>query len=355
MATEEQKLKGRINSLLAKAGNADAVSHALGLLFPKVRDALVTFGGSHSDENSTLRHRVSRRDFAATYFGLDPKHPVWTRSELEGVLRSSAPIDDLKELMVKVGSPGLSEEDRARLRGQLLDFIQEGFASESPKITSEWVDAIVEISPPLLRARDTNSRGFYRVDNEERLRWLLVRPMRDIVPEDRAALVRSSIHGASDISLLCDVFRSIAGDAVSDGATKAYGENAFGKETQTLRDALVSRARKFAEDGTFWSQALPAQILWFWRNSDCEVEVKEFTKRAMNDRGSVRNVLDVPVSEVMSTAGNYLVVQNGWAGIIDLEALSQIALTLSETGTDEDKFFANRFLGAWLKAKERPL
>jgi len=89
-----------------------------------------------------------------------------------------------------------------QLRGQLLDALEEAFTSERLKLSSDWFRAILDTSPSLIRERDVKSRGLlYRVTNEERLRWLLVLPMREMSPEDRAALIKPNISELADISV----------------------------------------------------------------------------------------------------------------------------------------------------------
>jgi hypothetical protein len=212
---------------------------------------------------------------------------------------------------------------------------------------------VLDVSPIFIRAADVKPSGlFYRVTNEERLRWLLVRPMQGMSPDARASLIGPNIAGLEDISLLCIVFRSMAGDLTADGAKPSYGENVFGSETEGFRDQLVSRIRQLAAEGKFWSQALPRVILWFWRNSDHENEVKEFTSLSMRDGSIVEKVLEVPVSEVISTAGNYLQVQSAWSNVIDLEALDEIAITLRGSANGEDRRSAERYLEARKNARE---
>jgi hypothetical protein len=178
--------------------------------------------------------------------------------------------------------------------------------------------------------------------------------MQAMSPDDRASLIRPNIAGLLDISLLCDVFRSMAGDLTSDGAKPPYGENVFDKETEELRDRLVARAKEIATAGKFWSQALPGHILWFWRNSNHESDVKEFTSSSMADANNIAKILEVPTSEVVSTAGNYWQVQNEWIRVIDLDALDKIADALSKSANDEERKAADRYLKARDNARQRP-
>lgn len=304
---------------------------------------------------SSLSHRISRGEFAAAYFGLDPQEATWGRSDLDSLLQAQAPRDALGQLVSKTQSSILPERDKVRLRGQLLDALEEGFEAGNPSLTSDWFRAVLDVSPIFIRAVDVKPSGFlYHVTNEERLRWLLVRPMQGMSPDQRAGLIRPNISDLADISLLCVVFRSMAGDLTADGVTPPYGENVFGSETEALRAQLVSRVREIAAKGKFWSQALPGAILWFWRGSDHESEVKEFTSLSMGVRGILAKVLEVPVSEVYSTAGNYYQVGSAWSDVIDLGALDEIAFTLKRSVSEEDRKSAERYLDARRNARERP-
>ena len=173
----------------------------------------------------SLSHRISRGEFAAAYFGLDPQEATWGRSDLDSLLQAQSPRDALGQLVSKTQSSILPERDKVRLRGQLLDALEEGFEAGNPSLTSDWFRAVLDVSPIFIRAVDVKPRGFlYHVTNEERLRWLLVRPMQGMSPDQRAGLIRPDISDLADISLLCVVFRSMAGDLTADGVTPPYRE-----------------------------------------------------------------------------------------------------------------------------------
>ena len=355
MDNNETSLKVALDTIVKSAKNISASSVGLGLLFPKVRKILNTFDGNLNTTSAALSHRISAGEFAAAYFSLDPKEATWERSELDRFVLSETPGDALRQLVSKTQSLSLSESDKVRLRGQLLGVLEEGFASGKPLLSSEWIRAVLDVSPIFLRARDVKPSGFlYRTTNEERLRWLLVRPMRDMSPDERASLIRPNIADVLDISLLCDVVRSMVGDVTADGAKPPYGQNALGSKTDELRERLVARVREIAADGKFWSQALPGNILWFWRNSDHQTDVKHFTSSSLADRNNIEKILVVPVSEVVSTAGNYFQVQSTWNNVIDLDTLDTIADELIQSGTDEQKKAAERYLGARKNARESP-
>jgi len=355
MATENPRLKASVEILLKGSTNVEAARNGLGALFPKLRSILGTIRPGDADENSFLKHRIAHAAFAATYFGLDPKRAVWGRSELQTILQSPTPGVSLEAAIVTLQSSSFGEDDRVSLRAQLLDALEESFTNEDQKLSPAWFRAVVDASPVFLRAQDTKSRGFYRVSNEERLRWLLVRPMRNMSPNDRSELIRPNIADVADISLLCDVFRSMAGDVTVDGATPSYGENAFGEQTQQLREQLVLRVRKLAGAGEFWTQALPVNILWFWRGSGHEDEVREFTQTSMNDPSLVASVLLAPINEVIASAGNYFQVRDEWNKVVDLDALAKIAgMIVARSDIENDRIAASRFLEARQNAIERP-
>jgi hypothetical protein len=245
------------------------------------------------------------------------------------------------------------EQDKLRLRSQLLDALGEGFEAKNPQLSIDWFRAVLDVSPVFIRARDVKSVGFlYATSNEERMRWLLVRPMQVLSPEERGDLIRANINGLLDVSLLCTVFRFIAGDASKDGATPPYGHNALGDETDKLREQLVDHVREIAREGRFWTQALPGNILWFWHNSGHEQEVRDFTSLEIHNRAVMTNLLELPVSEVRSTAGNYEQVQMDWDKIIDLEALDEVANMLESTGNDKERKVAQRYARARERGRE---
>ena len=350
MAEDEKKLKAALDVLIKGAKNPEVASIGLGLLFPIARKALDTFDGNSSAANSG--HRLSRAEFTAAYFSLDPRRATWGRSEIEGLLQSQAPGVALEQLVNRTQNSALPDMDRVRLRGQLLDALEGAFATGNPQLSSEWVRAVLDVSPVFLRAQDTKPSDLFRTTNEERLRWVLVRPMRGLSPDKRAELVKSSIIDVADISLLCEVFRSVAGDRTADGVKPPFGDNPFGLETEDLRNMLVSRAQQIADKGAFWSQALPAIILWFWRNSGHEEQVKEFVRSAIQNRSVVGRILEIPISEVVSTAGNYFQVQNSWSNIFDLNILDKIANELIQSGDEIDGPRAEQYLTARQNARE---
>jgi hypothetical protein len=129
MENKETNIKVSLGTVLKTAKNANALSIGLGLLFPTIRRILNTFDGNFSASSDTLSHRISGAEFAAAYFGLDPREATWERSELDRLLRTDTPGDVLRDLVSKTQSLSVSESDKVRLRGQLLDFMEEGFTS----------------------------------------------------------------------------------------------------------------------------------------------------------------------------------------------------------------------------------
>jgi hypothetical protein len=85
------------------------------------------------------------------------------------------------------------------------------------------------------------------------------------VPTDgRSNLLLPAIQRAADISILCDLVRSLAGDRHPDGAQSERESAAFGDSTDIIRDELLARVRALAATNQIWIQAQPAHVIWFW-------------------------------------------------------------------------------------------
>jgi hypothetical protein len=126
----------------------------------------------------------------------------------------------------------------------------------------------------------------------------------------------------------------------------------FGEEESSIRNLLLDRVRVAAETGEIWSQAKPDRLLWFWSGSDEASEVKVFADKAMTSSVGLRKLLEITISKVSSSAGDYERVASAWEKIVDLNALCKHAAELIEAANnDHDVSLARRFLDALEKGQ----
>ncbi|RDV04991.1 hypothetical protein DXH78_10710 [Undibacter mobilis] len=74
----------------------------------------------------------------------------------------------------------------------------------------------------------------------------------------------------------------------------------------------------------------------------------------MQDIDSLRVLLEIPLSLVRSSAGNYRHVGKFWSSVVDLDALKIKALRLSENGdaSEADRRRVAEFIEALKRGKE---
>ena len=172
---------------------------------------------------------------------------------------------------------------------------------------------------------------------------------------ERATLLKNAINSASDLSILSDVVRSIAGDLNPEGAKDRRAIAGLGEEANEVRDLLIQRIRDLAETNRIWSQANPGHLLWFWWGADKASEVFKFTDQTMKTEEGLNGLLDASVSTVISSAGNYERVSQSWSKIVNISELTERALQSSNKPEgDEQKRLALRFLAATKKEQESP-
>ncbi len=177
------------------------------------------------------RHRISVREFASDYFRLDPQPASWGRSELEQILSAPSPLDALSSVEKRVGlSP---ESDRPRLRRLFLEALDGAFGSDRP-FTSNWLAALVEVSPKYIEFKDDRSHDFFFVDNLSRLNRVLWKALEPSNSYERFGLLAKVAEGAKDLVLLSDFFRMRVGDVNPDGAKRERDEAYFGTRTSSI-------------------------------------------------------------------------------------------------------------------------
>ena len=165
-------------------------------------------------------------------------------------------------------------------------------------------------------------------------------------------MIIDAIRSAQDNTVLCDLIRTVLRDLHPEGATDAPGTWSLGESDATaIWSELLHRVRDMARTGEIWNQANPRQILWFWWGSDLEFEVRNFTQEALATSAGTSGLLDIAVSTVRSSAGDYEHVNNSTGYIVNLDALSSRAqgLLRRKRAKVGDKALATRFLEALQK------
>jgi hypothetical protein len=197
--------------------------------------------------------------------------------------------------------------------------------------------------------------SLWMIDNADRLRWVLIHALEQLLPENRAGLVRAVIPRLSDISVLCDLVRTIAGDRNPNGERTERELSGFGELTDTIRDELLGRVRYFAQTNQIWSQSQPNRIIWFWWGCDLETEVRNFTNVTMDTYGGLRGLLKATVSLVRSSGGDYEHVHvPTWSKVVDIDKLAARARSLMSGSDETDRHLAERFLRALDRGKDSP-
>jgi hypothetical protein len=239
--------------------------------------------------------------------------------------------------------------DQSRLRYGLLDLLDGAFGPARP-FTETWLGAIVEHSPYFLSARDATTPVLFEIDNASRIRWLLFHGLESVETSHRIVTFVNVTRRAADISVLCDLARTIIGD-LHPAADNVPKEPFFGSAEADLqvRTELLTRVRKLAKTGAIWSQAEPRLLIWFWWGSNLEEEVRTFTKSAMRTKSGLRKLLDLTVSVVRSSSGDYEhVKRSSISHIVDVNDLERRARLIlkRKTASNVDKGLATRFLTA---------
>ena len=228
MNDDDKKLNELLENMLSRAKSREAVRSALAQLFPKAERALQTYVPDNSnDRNERKRQRrLSEKDFAAVYFRLDPQPASWSRSEIDTILNSANPAEALNQVKSRVNSA--PENDRPRMRRLFLEALDGAFGVLRP-FNLDWFKALVDAGTSFIAMGDQTTHFLYTFDNADRLRWILIHALDGLSPENRAQLMQLIIPEASDISLLCDIFRTIARDLHKQGAKDERRATSFGE------------------------------------------------------------------------------------------------------------------------------
>ncbi|MCD1264574.1 hypothetical protein B5M44_10595 [Shinella sumterensis] len=336
--------KKQLLALLKDAKNEDAARAALSIMFPQAKGLLGTEMldtlQRHNERNS---RRIEKADFAKNYFRLTPDTALSSTAEFEADIFSD-PADVFRDYELRLMAA--AEKDRPPIRRSLIELVGEALR-DSNTDREAWFVALMDYAHILLSNEGWQAAALFDSSMEDSIRAMVTQALTDLSEDERVSLMKSAIDKASDISLLSELMRHLAGDVTSEGAPEK--SHALGVATSDLRKRLLDRVRSLAAEGTLLDQAQPRDILWFWWGTGNGEEVLTFTKQAIETPEGLRALLIAPLSPVRSTAGNYeKVSRQSWNKIVDIRALEEKALYLSMQG-DVDGAIAQRFLNALQK------
>lgn len=349
MEDQDEEFRKSIEAALKRAKNPAGAANVLALLFPKVERVLKTYVlDSMESGDRTRSRRISEANFAQSYFGLDPQGLVWSRADIEEIIRSSNPSALLVEAQRRIELA--PEADRVRLRSILLDSLSGAFSELNP-LTAEWLLGFLEASPYFIINRD-DSAELFGSDNLQRMRWVIIDGVKNYDSRRRYDIFVFAIQNAQDLTLLSVVVRGHTTDRWSEAKNEAREKDFFGAWGDELRDRLLTRIREVVRIGRFWEQADPGALLWFWASTGFQEEVRRFTDDAMDTAVGLRVLLSASISLVRSSSGNYEQVSSYWTKVVDLEDLESRARAWALESSSEDQALAQRFLAALDRAKK---
>ncbi len=338
----EDRLKGELQKLIADAKNPDALKDALAYLFPYIGSLLNSRSTTYaSDQGFYSRRRISRPEYSRTYFNLTPDNTFWSRSETEELV-ASLPQTSLPAFEAKIRE--VSPHRKADVKRMFFEIIEVSAMQESHGY--DWFAALVDNAGMFLKIEDSTAGSLFGLDSDHHITLLLADMLRKRDVESRCEIIQRAIVEVADISYLCSVFRYVAGDKELP-TIQGSEPNAFGEDTDVIREKLISRVVDEAASGSLYTRISPGEILWFWRGAGYGEDVFANTTIAMGSRPSLLSLLRIPVSLVRSTAGNYEAVNRGsWSKIIDLDLLADKANVMATYAEGEEKYLAVRFLQA---------
>lgn len=348
--SDDRAMKTLLKTALETAQNKEAAKNTLALLFPKMERIARTYAGIQSNDSERRRNRrLSISDFSKNYFNLTPQSGSWGKSEFEIAIKSD-PADAFEALQRRLAFATLDEQ--SDLRRIFLELLDAEFSSRKD-LSKEWLLEFIKQSQTLIASKDEETKFLFSVDNADRLRWLILHGLERLSKDHAVDCLKSAIALADDITILCDLIRTILGDVRKEGSQTERSKLNLGDDALEIRSTLLDRVRKIAESNAMWDQIDPSVILWFWWGATTDDQVKEFTKHQMKSPLGLRKLLQVSVSRVRSTEKDYDRVSPTWEKLVDLRALSESAVQLTQTGNDLDKEIAERFLDALKAGQER--
>jgi hypothetical protein len=245
------------------------------------------------------------------------------------------------------------EPDRAGFRRLILDALASApEAAQAPLLTPAGFKTFLEASPAYLRVKETRTDA-EAPTIENALCRLLIRALDTQAASARGELILAALPDVTEISVLCELYRTVEGNWAADHASRPPEDTYFGHSTGPLRDALFARVKRLAKSGALWTQGSSPAVLWFWWACGEELHVYAYIKESMGDAKALPALLDTIVYRVATPEEEYDVIPvRRWSKIIDFRALEQSAVNLSMNGTvREDRKKARRFLDAFGNGK----
>jgi hypothetical protein len=245
------------------------------------------------------------------------------------------------------------EPDRAEVRRLILDALAASTeAAQAPLLTAEGLKTFLAASPAYLGVKETR-RDVEAPSIENALCRFLIQALDRLPAPGRGELILSILPDVTEISLLCELYRTVEGNWAADHASRPAEDTYFGHSTGLLRDALFARVKRLAKSGALWTQGSSPAILWFWWACGEELHVYAYIKESMGDAKALPALLDTIVYRVATPEEEYDVIPvRRWSKLIDFRALEQSAVNLSMNGTvREDRKKARRFLDAFGNGK----
>jgi hypothetical protein len=232
----EKSLSSQITILLQEAKNTAAATEALTTLFPKSLDLL---GMSKSEDNSEMenravKRRISKSEFAHAYFRLTPDKSLWSKSQI-AALMGAEPNSVFQNYADRVA--GVTTKQETALRIVFIDILS-AIIGRKPNDLLEWFLALLDNAGLMLVNGNPQHVELFDLAVEDQLRILLLNALKPLDLAERAQYFEYAIEKARDLSLLCDLFRTVAGDVDAEGATGRL-EYGLGDATNDLRTKLL--------------------------------------------------------------------------------------------------------------------
>lgn len=339
----KEEIKTEVEMLLRDVKDKQAVTEALTFLFPKLGDVLAVPTSQYAQApGRSPRRRISNAEFARSYFNLAPDEILWGKSQTDA-MAAGDPTDAFMTYRSRIAQA--SPHDRAKLRRVFVDLLSSVTRQTDRPV--DWFMALLDNARVLLEHVPDANLGFFDLAIETHITSILAEILKLLDEDMRCEVIFRAIQDAADISFLCDVFRSMAGDVEREGA-KGQSTNAFGDNTDSLRQELVDKVIEIANSLALYEQARPQDILWFWWGSGYGEQVRQHTAKAMENPVALLCLMEISITTVWSSIGNYeRVDRRSWSKIVDIEELNRRAITISKQAVGPAVNTARRFLAAY--------
>jgi hypothetical protein len=340
--SEKEIAKAQLIELLKTAKSEGAAKAAISIMFPRVKDLLqedMIETGETSEAASG--RRIGNGDFARQYFLLTPKTVVWSKSQAKELMDGD-PAVAFSVFESRMNS--VSAEDKPKLRRVILELLEERMRSDADTRLG-WFLELMNNAALLFGDESWKSAGLFAPSTEDQVRIMLRQVLAALSQTERVELLRATVNRASDVSLLCELMRSVTGDTEPEGTD--YKPDTLGDATEELRNLLLARVLSLAADGGLLQQIRPAYILWYWWGCGEGEQVRSYTEQLLSTGAGVRTLMEISISYVRSSEGNYeRVNRQTWKKLVDLSQLEEHARTWSEAEKPDDRRLARRFLEA---------